>query len=342
MAAFYYLRHFLKPLSLMFILLLFGVSGYRFLEGWSLLDCLYMTCITLSTVGFSEAAPLSNPGKIFTMALIFTGVIFYAYTINSIFNVFVEKKFTFFMIETRMKNKIKRLKNHIIICGGGVMSLTLCEELEKAGTGFVVIEKSKEAPIMEYQNRWPILEKDALLEETLLEARVDHARGLAAVLTGDSDNLFVVLTARKLNPKLTIQTRIISESTRNLMKSAGADTVVSPKRVGGLQIARTFINPEVQDFLSIVMDRASSLDIEIKMHQITEGDPNFNKTIQETDFRNRGFIVIAVRDTKGEVNFAPPARTVLKEGFAVFIIGPGNLAEKQTEAARRGLFRRRS
>ena len=323
----HYLRNFTRPFLLLIVILLFGSSGYQLLEGWTFLDSLYMTTITLTTVGFGEVRPLSPGGKIFTIVLIYTGIFLYAITVNSILQMFMEERFRDVFWKLRMEKKIKELKNHIVIAGGGRMALAIAEELEKAGQDFVFIEKNSDAIVMEYLDRWPIIHKDALLEDALVEAGVERARGLAAVLTNDSDNLFVVLTARKLNPGLSIQTRVDAESTLPIMQLAGADAIISPKRIGGQQIARSFINPEVHSFLSVVLDRAAHYEFEMKIHKVAEGDSFINNSIQEADFRENGYIIIAIRLPDGSIKFAPRATTILKKDYEVFLIGPGKTDE---------------
>jgi len=323
----YYLRNFTRPVLLLLFILLIGGSGYRVLEGWELIDCLYMTVITLSTVGFAEVHPLSSAGKIFTMGLVLSGVVFYAFTLNSIVQIFMEKRFSDFMAANRMKKKLNQMKDHLIVCGGGYMALAICEELEQAGKNFVIIEKNPESPAAELKERWPVLLKDALAEETLIEAGIERASGLAAVLSTDADNLFTVLSARSLNPNLIIQARVVSEKTRDKIMQAGADIVVSPRVVGGQQIARSFINPDVQNFFSVVLDQTSAYKFEARVHQVKKEDVFAGKTIREAKFRERGFIVIAVRTPEGKMTFAPKADTVLRENEDVFIFGPGSRDE---------------
>ena len=326
--AFSYLKNFIKPLLMLTALLVSGSLGYRIIEKWTPLESIYMTLITLTTVGFGEVHPLSETGRIFTMALVMSGVLFYGFTVNSIFQVFMEHRFTDFVTKERMKHHIKKLNNHYIICGGGRMALAMGLELDKSGKEFVFIEKDPGAIIMDHKDRWPVIEKDALLEDTLIEARIEHAKGFASVLTTDADNLFAVLSARNLNPKLLIQTRIASETTRSKMMQAGANLVVSPHKIGGMQIARHFINPEVESFLSVVLDKAG-YEFEMKTHMIVSGDGYIGKQIKETDFRENGFIVISLRYPDGTFIFAPKAHICLQEGMEVFLFGPGTISKKK-------------
>lgn len=202
------------------------------------------------------------------------------------------------------------------------MAFSIGEELERAGVPFLFIENNDHSAVSEHTSNWPILVKDALLEESLIEAGIDKAKGLAAVLPTDADNLFVVLSARKLNPKLFIQTRIALASTRSKMLQAGADKVVSPYTAGGVQIARCFVSPEAADFLNVVTDRAS-YEFEMKIVTVGTEDPFMEKPLRETNFRDNGYIVVGVRFPNGTMRFAPGADFVLREGYQVFLMGPG-------------------
>jgi voltage-gated potassium channel len=311
-----------RPLLFLGALILSGTLGYRWIEEWSLIDSLYMTVITLTTVGFGETHPLSEAGRIFTIFLLIGGVIFYATALNALAQGLLEHRFAEVMNQLGINRKIAKMKDHYIICGGGRMAYAIGMELEKAAVPFLFIEKNPHSVVSEHKNRWPILVRDALLEESLIEAGIHRAKGLAAVLPTDADNLFVVLSARSLNPSLFIHTRIALESTRAKMIQAGANKVVSPYNAGGMQIARSFLNPEVDDFLSVVTDRAH-YDFEMKMHTVSPDDPFCNRSLRETEFRQQGFTVIAVKYPDGHMVFAPDASFLLRAGYQIFLMGPG-------------------
>ena len=316
----------LRPAIFLALLVSFGSAGYMAIEGWSPIDALYMSVITVSTVGFGEAHRLSAEGKLFTMGLIMGGVIFYGIAIDAILKLFINRKFRQFFEEARVKDRMRKLKNHYIVCGGGRMALSTIRELDRAGKAFVVLETNPDSIVMQIyrgsMKHWLVVERDALIEENLIEARIEHAVGLAAVLPTDADNLFVVLSARRLNPKLTIQSRIARESTRDKMLQAGADKVISPYMVGGLQMARSMLNPRVDDFMEIVMDQVN-YEFEMKIHHMEEDDAFAEKSLRETDFRRRGFIAIGVR-----MVFAPDSNFVLKPGMEILLLGSGE--EKPT------------
>ena len=183
-------------------------------------------------------------------------------------------------------------------------------------------ENSPDSPVMENSHRWPIIQKNSLLEDTLEEAGIHRAIGLAAVLQTDADNLFVVLSAKRLQPSLYIVTRISFESTQSKMLQAGASKVVSPYTMGGMQIARSFISPEVNEFLEVVMDRAS-YEFEFQIHKITSDDSNLDKKIRDASFREDGFMVVSLRYSDGRLVFAPDADFVLQEGIEVLLLAGG-------------------
>lgn len=315
-----FFKTFGKPILLLILLLFTGSIGYKNIEGWDSLDSIFMTLITLTTVGFGEVHPLSPDGKIFTMFLLFGGVLLYAITINSMASNILDYSFGEMVERIKLKRTITRMENHYIICGGGRMAYAIGKELTQKGESFVFIENNPESVVSEFGKNWPIIQKDALIEDSLLEAGIERAKGLASVLPTDADNLFVVLSARRLNPGLFIQTRISMESTHSKMLQAGADKVVSPYTVGGLHIARGFTNPMVNDFLSIVTDKAN-YEFDMLLEKIEKGDPTENKTIQQTNYREKGFIIIAIRLPDGSMIFAPKSGMVLKAGSELYLLG---------------------
>ena len=315
----------LRPILFILTLLSLGTSGYMTLENWSFVDSFYMTVITVSTVGFSEVNPLDDSGKIFTVFVIFGGVIFYGISFHVMVQLFLENRFKEVYKREKMQKKIEKLKNHFVIAGGGRMAYSIAIEMERAKQPFVIIDSNKEsvcALAIKNQKKpnWLLLNGDALLESTLREAKVTKASGLAVVLPTDSDNLFVVLSARSLNPKLKIDTRISNENNRIKMMQAGADKVLSPYTVGGMQMARSLVNPEVDSMLEVVMDQVN-LDFDMQIHKVTKEDSFYNKSIQDSNIRNEGFIVIGIRKDGKHFEFAPTANTLLNENCEIFMLG---------------------
>jgi voltage-gated potassium channel len=309
-----------KPVFFLILLVVFGSLGYRLIEGWNFTDSIYMTITTITTVGFGEVYPLSDAGKWFTMALVISGVGFYGLAINVIVRNFLERNFKVIMEESKVKERLKNTRDHYIICGGGRMAFAMAEEFSYNKIPFVIIENNLEAPVLKHQLDWIILKRDALLEETLLEAGIQRSKGLASVLPTDADNLFVVLSARSLNKELRIETRISHESSRNKMLQAGANKIISPYVIGGIQMARSFIEPEVDEFLDIMMDK-SNYEFEMIVEHITVENKNCDQKIRDTDYRVNGFIIIGIKEPHGRFLFAPNPDMKLRTGYEVLLMG---------------------
>jgi len=313
---------FFKPLFLLIFLLTTGTFGYNIIENWSFFDGLYMTVISITTVGFTEVRPLGQNGRIFTIFLILGGVGFYGLAINSIFKIFFETNFRIILMRNKMYDKISKLKNHYIICGGGRMSYAIAQELYNSNVPFIIIDNNSQALVSKSKNKWLILEEDALLEETLIKANIEKAIGLASVLPTDADNLFVVLSARSLNKEMRIQTRIAHESSRSKMIQAGADKIVSPYVLGGVQMARSFLQPGVDDFLDIILDK-SNYEFALKVHIVTPEDSFVNTKIKDTAFSKENFIIIGVKDSTSHKIHTPLPEFVLKVGHEIILMSTG-------------------
>lgn len=323
---YHYARLFTRPIFLLAILLVSGSAGYVVLEGFTPFEGLYMTVISVTTVGFSEVRPLSDAGRVFTICLILGGVLFYGLGINAIIQIILERGFRGFMDAQILREKLRSIHGHYIVCGGGRMALAICHELEKAGTNFLVIEKNPESPVSrvvaERKTGWVVLSGDALSEEVLREARIDRARGLFSVLPTDADNLFVVLSARGLNPAISIETRISHETTRAKMVQAGANRVLSPYHVAGIQMARSMLKPQVDDFIEIFRGERN-YEFEVRIQQLVESDGNVGKRVGECRFADQGFSAVALQEADGTMIYAPPPETALRAGMAVFLLGKG-------------------
>jgi len=219
-------------------------------------------------------------------------------------------------------DKIAKLKNHFIICGGGRMAYAIASEFSTAGKTFVIIENNPESRVSEMESSWPILQKDALLEDTLIAAGIERAAGLASVLPTDADNLFVVLSARHLNQNIRIETRISQESSRSKMIQAGADKIVSPYVLGGIQMARSFLDPHVDEFLDIMVDKLN-YEFELSIHKVRAGDPEAGRYIRDTDFTDRGFIIIGIKDREDASIKQPKADYKLRVGDELVMVTTG-------------------
>ncbi|MCB1139243.1 MAG: NAD-binding protein [Leptospiraceae bacterium] len=326
----YYLSYgklFILPISILLILLTVGTAGYHFLEGWNLLDSVYMTLITLTTVGFGETHPLSPKGQVFTILLLMGGVLMYAFAINDFVHHLLNHNFREYTQKMKMEKYISNMKDHFIIVGGGRMACVIGRQLETFQEPFVFIEQSDSATLFQERPDWPHILKDALLDETLEEAGIERARGLACCLPTDADNLFVVLSARRMKPDLQIQTRVQYESSRLKMLQAGADHVISPNTLGGLQVARSFVHPDIESFLSVFRD-TGMYEFDMKVERIEEDSHRLGLALKEAKYREEKYLVIGIKKAGGRMVFAPPATYILKHGDEVFLLGAESAREE--------------
>jgi voltage-gated potassium channel len=330
------LSHFEKKLILSLVLLvltlLLGSSGYSLIEGWSFFDSVYMTVITLSTVGFQEIRPLSDIGKAFTIGLIFLGLGVVAYIVNNGMRAIFEGEFRETFGRRKLEKAIKSLKDHYVVCGYGRMGKVICKEFKAKKVPFVVVEK-------EYQELHSdddsiIIYGDATKDELLIQAGIEKAKGLISVLDTDTQNLYVVLSAKGLNPNLYIVARSGEEGAEHKLKRAGADKVVSPYHIGGLRIAHTVLKPTVVDLLEFAT-KTGNVELEIEEVTVEEGSPLADKTIKDADIRkNHGVIIVAIRRKSGEIIFTPPANTHIRAGDKVAAIGETEQFNRLEELAK--------
>jgi voltage-gated potassium channel len=305
-----------------------GTLGYFWLEDWPLLDALYMTIISMTTVGYGEIRELTAPGRIFTMALLVVSIGTAGYAVSTIASFVVEGEFHRILRGRRMDKRISNLRNHIILCGAGRTGRHIAEEFQKTNTPFVVIEQNVEAiPHMLHLGDVLHLQADATQDESLLLAGIEHARGLVTVLGEDKDNVFVVLTARSLNPELRIVARLIEEENAEKLRKAGADEVVSPNAIGGLRMASVVIRPAVVSFLDEML-RVTENTLRVEEVEITDTSPVAGQTLRDADIRGRtGLLVVALKSRAGHYQFNPDPQTRLISGDILIVIGtPDQLA----------------
>lgn len=227
-----------------------GVSGYMLIEHWHFLDALFMTIITLTTIGYGETNPLSDTGRIFTIFLIAFGIGTITYTVSSITSFFLKGQFTSFLNYRAMQQRIEDLKDHVIVCGASDTSVGIINELIAIKQPLVLIDKNEER-LRTCSSGLPLLSiiGDATDEKTLKKVHVEQAKALIACLSSDHENVFLIMNARELNPHLTIVARLKEESSRKNLIRAGVDEIVNPYRLGGMRLASLVVRPEVVRFL---------------------------------------------------------------------------------------------
>jgi voltage-gated potassium channel len=289
------------------VIALGGTLGYIVLEGWSPLEAVYMTVITLSTVGFAEVAPLSTTGKLFTSGLIVAGVGSVAYLFASIGQHIVSGELTGSLRKARMQQRIEDLSGHYVICGFGRVAEQVIHDLQGAGKACVVVEERADA-IGNVPTGTLTIEGDASDDEVLEMAGVDRAAGLVATTGDDAVNLIMTLTARTMNPDLVIVARCNQPASEPKLKRAGASQVISPYTISGARISRILLRPTIIDFLDVVM-HDGQLELVLEECRVCEGSDLHGKTVAEAEVRRRtGANVLAVRrHDQGVIVTNPPS-----------------------------------
>lgn len=331
-----YRSRLLYPLLLIVTVAAVGTAGYHFIEGWSFLDSLYMTIITMGTIGYGETHPLSPTGRAFTIFLIISSLGIAGYAITSFGAFIVEGELYNVIRGRRMDRRLTNLKNHIILCGGGRVGLAIADECYKTRTPFVIIEQDQEA----LQHILQIgdvlyLEGDATRDETLRLAGIERATGLVAALGEDKDNVFIVLSARSLNPKLRIVSRVTDEKNTEKLLKAGADEVVSPTMIGGLRMASVMLRPTVVNFLDQML-RVTDQTLRVEEIHVDQVAGLIGKTLAQADLRGRtGMLVVALKPHGSTPQFNPNGQTVLKAGDILIVMGtPDQIASLHADQPR--------
>ncbi|NOY53275.1 MAG: potassium channel protein [Deltaproteobacteria bacterium] len=307
----------------------FGIVGYMMIEGWGVTDALYMTVITLSTIGFMEVHRMDTAGRIFTVVLILVGVGTVAYVFKTAIGILLEGEIREVLGRKKVNEKIKRLKEHYIICGYGRMGKHICSEFAAAMFPFVVIEKDPEVVTEIHEKGHVVIQGDATQDETLLSAGIERATGLISVLTSDAENLYVVLSAREIKAKLKIITRAGGEGAEKKFKRAGADMVVSPYLIGASKIAQSIFRPHVASFLETAVSRDGKMGFRLDAIRIS-GSSSFNG-VRIVDSRIReelGLLIVAVKKEDGTMNTSLAPSTILEAGDRLICVGkPEQLVE---------------
>ena len=300
-----------------------GVVGYMLIENYRLLDAFYMTVITVATVGFEEVHTLSDNGKLFTSFLIITSFGTFAYALTSLSKYVFDGEFNKYFKNYKVSSAIDKLENHVIICGFGRNGKQAAHVLKKHNTRFVVIEEKKDV-VSEINHKYSdlIVEGNATLDEVLLKAGVTRARALITTLPFDADNLFIVLSARALNPKLTIISRASEDNTDKKLKVAGANNVIMPDRLGGAHMASLVMKPDVMEFVDYITGQGND---NIRLEEITFAslsEKYQNKTIRDLEIRNKsGANIIGFKTAEGDYIINPSPDTVIIPNVKLFVLG---------------------
>ena len=309
-----------------------GVIGYMILSEANFLDSLYMTIITMTTVGFGEIHPLNEHEKIFTIFLILLSIIVYAYSVTALSEYLVNGKLLQLLKLRKVQKKIQNLKNHTIVCGYGRNGKQAVIKLKNFNMPCVVIEKDK--ALIEQLDRDNILyvEGDATQDESIQKAAVHNAKSLITALASDSDNLFVVLSARQFNKNMTIISRASNESSINKLKIAGANNIIMPDKIGGMHMASLVVTPDLVEFvdrLTILEEGSTNLE-EILVNDLPS--EFLNKTIRDLDLRRRtGCSVIGFKTATNDYIVNPESETILTADSNLIVLGRPSQIKKLRE-----------
>jgi voltage-gated potassium channel len=320
---FRYFRKIYIALSLLLTIVLIGVSGFMLIEGYSVSEAFYMTIITVSTVGFNEVRPLSEVGRVFTAFLIIFSFSTFVYAITSISNYILDGEYKAYFKDLRVNKKVNKIDNHTIICGYGRNGKQAAHELKSHHRKYVIIEQDKDLiEELREQHDIPFVEGDATYEKYLEKAGISTAKALITTLPKDADNLFVVLTAREMNPNLLIISRASNDNSDKKLRRAGADNVIMPDKIGGAHMASLVIKPDVIEFVDHIMGQSED---SINLEEITfENLPEElkNKSIKELGIRDKsGANIVGFRTPEGEYIINPSPETIIMPHAKIFVLG---------------------
>ena len=318
------------------VMLLTGTVGFHYLEGWPWFDGFYMALTTFTTIGYQEVHPLSEKGRIFNVFIIVVGVSLLFLLIGTLTQALLEFELRQFFGRRRMEREIERLSGHYIICGAGRVGRSAARELSRKPAPFVVLE-SNPSKADRLPAEWLAIVGDATQEQTLRQAQIERARGLVAATTTDATNIYIVLTARGLNPSLKIIARASEEDAEKHLRTAGADSVISPYSFAGHRIAQSFLRPHVLDFLDVATARRGSLDLELEEIYVDKNSPFAGATIEGSRIRQEhGVIVLAIKGPAG-MRFNPAPEDRIEAGDYLIAMGePAGLRRLEETAGAKG------
>jgi voltage-gated potassium channel len=305
-----------------------GVIGYMGIEKWRFLDALYMTVITLGTVGFKEVHDLSDGGKLFTIVLIFFGVSVIGYIVGSLAQIMFEGQFQRIIGRKKVEKRVDALKDHYIICGFGRMGSLICKEFASKPIQFVVVERNPEIIEKLKEDGYLFLHGNATDDETLLKAGITRAKGLITVVTSDTENVYITLTARGLSPNLFILARAGEEGSEIKLQRAGASKVVSPYLIGGSRMAQAVLRPNVVDFIEIATGR-ENLELQMEELNIPPKSSFIGKNLVTSGFRKEtGVIIVGIKKSTGKMLFNPDPNSQIEAHDTLIILGEPSAIQK--------------
>src|SRR6266851_866342 len=313
--------------------IIFGTIGFHFIERWPLADSLYVTVQTLTTVGYGDQTPRSGVGRMFAVAVMLIGAGGVALAISTIVQSVVQSELVATFGQRRRSRRMSKLSNHLVVCGSGRVGSHLVRDLLRTNESFVVIEQNQQRAAESAQRGVNVLVGDATMEETLREARVEHARGLAACLPDDADNVYVVLTARDLNPNLRIVARAAEEQAEAKLLRAGANHEIEPTIIGGHRMAMALRKPAVDDFIGSIT--ANKLELAFEQLEVEPSSNLVGQKLSETNIRSElDIVVVSIRRSDGQILFNPSGDAIVQSGDILIAIGHAESLMKLTALAK--------
>jgi voltage-gated potassium channel len=322
------LRRFIFIAGLLGFTLLVGTVGFRLIEGYSWFEGFYMTLTTITTVGYQEMRPLGHAGRVFNSFLILFGVTAMFLAVGAMTQTIIEFELQDTYGNRRKKRMIDNMHDHFIVCGFGRVGRNACSEFQRAHAPFLVIDRNEQRVAKAVAAGMIAIVADATQDDSLRQAGVLKARGLIAALPSDAENLFIILSAKTLNPTLTVVTRVSEEEAGEKLRRAGADTVLTPYTMAGRQLADALLRPHVVEFLDFTR---SNIGSKITMEQVcvaSKGEPTRQSLGKLSELRKSGVIVLAIRTQSGETIFNPPAEVEISAGDYLIVMGERSSLQK--------------
>ncbi|OGI02604.1 MAG: hypothetical protein A2104_10485 [Candidatus Melainabacteria bacterium GWF2_32_7] len=319
----------LRPIGILIVLIIIGTVSYMRIEGWEPLDALFMSVETLTTVGYGLIGPLSTTGKIFTIIYILFGVMLFLYIVAEFAEYILFVNFGKVLSKRKMETRLKKLKDHYIVCGYGRTGSEIVNQLKNCKLEFVVIDKDPDFETTAQGLNINYIVGDATEDSVLEKAEITKAKGLFCALSDDVDNLYLTVSAKSLNPKLTIVSRCIKASNEHKFKKAGATTIILPYEISARRMVSSVVKPLVVDFLDVVMHtKGQELELKMEQFKLKHGSPLENQTIISSELRQRtGIIIIAIR-RDGEFITNPTPDTVMTAGDYLITLGTNSQLSK--------------
>ncbi|MEW5848652.1 MAG: potassium channel protein [Myxococcota bacterium] len=320
--------------SVPFLLVALGTAGYHFIEGWSLFDSLYMTIITLTTVGFLEVHDLSTAGRAFTMALLSGGVFTMFFFATEVIRAVVSGQLRDYLGRQRMERALGSMKDHFVVCGHGRMGRLVCQELDEQKLPFVTIDRNEAVLATPEWKHGVGLVGDATDDAVLRKAGIDRARAVITVVPSDADNLYITLSARLLSERVFIVARAEDPEAESKLTRAGANRVVAPYVIGGSRVVQAVLRPTVLDFIDLAT-RTQHMALQMEETLVLDGSRLVRRSLGELQLsKELQVIVVAIKRAAGPMLFNPAAETRIEPGDILITLGARNNLDRLDGLAR--------